>query len=360
VTIPRFKKLLHGIDTVQCAYYLRPTRKLNLDFSTIAHRKEKLQNSKKKDPVAIKIGHGEFFLQPYGTASGYPFVISNGDFKIEFGQYNTPNFFVTFSSQGLWRESAFLLHDKFLNWANSAGYETQRPEGLSRVDFCFDYHLPEIDFDQDAFVSRSNKDRQFRENKKVQTFCFGKDDVVLRIYDKVAEIKQKSDKVWFYILWGQDSNVWRIEWQVRKPVLRKFGIQTFEELKENQGVLLGYLASEHDTLRKPNNDANSSRWPMHPLWTDLQEQISNLNSMGVSRVYGQNAALDERMTRMGISVLGYLKRIAALRCFQSGKNSMDVAEAVEYLDKLIFRVHESLTWKLDVQKRIKEIELGKW
>jgi hypothetical protein len=47
----------------------------------------------------------------------------------------------------------------------------------------------------------------------------------------VAEIKQKSDKVWFYTLWGQDNDVWRIEWQVRKSVLKEMDIITFDDLK---------------------------------------------------------------------------------------------------------------------------------
>ncbi len=90
--------------------------------------------------------------------------------------------------------------------------------------------------------------------------------IFLRVYDKIAEIKQQSDKVWFFLLWEEDENVWRIEWQIRKAVLKKFGIVTFNDLKNRQGDLLYYLAVEHDTLRIPNNDSNKSRWPLHPLW----------------------------------------------------------------------------------------------
>jgi hypothetical protein len=51
----------------------------------------------------------------------------------------------------------------------------------------------------------------------------------------VAEIKQQSAKIWFHELWGQEEHVWRIEWQVRKPVLKKFWIRTVERQLELRG-----------------------------------------------------------------------------------------------------------------------------
>ena len=354
------KLLLHGIDTVQCAYYLEHRNMDAFEFFSLTTQKEKLQKSKYKNPKPVTLGSCDFFLQPYGSRSGYPIIITNEDFRIECGQYNIPNFFVTFRSQALWRESAFHLHEKFLRWASSVGFAPKRDESLSRVDFSFDYHLPIIDFDENSFLSRSNKDNKYRENGMPQTFTFGKGDVVLRVYDKVAEIKQKSEKVWFYKLWGQDKNVWRIEWQVRKLILKTFGINTFVDLKANQGDLLKSLAKDHDTLRVPNNDSNPSRWALHPLWMDLQEQISKIDHSGIARIYGKNSALEEREMRIGISMLGYLKRYAAIACVKESKDNMNVAEALRKMQGLLLSIHEPFTWKIDVEKRIKEIELGEW
>lgn len=355
-----FKLVLHGIDTLQCAYYLHVIDRQGLDFNLLAEKKEFIRQSKSKNPVQITLGNSDFLLQPFGSKSGYPLIISNEYFKIEMGEFNKPNFYVTFRSQALWRESAFLLHYRFLNWAASVGFRPYHDECLSRVDFSFDYFLPVIDFDEDSFVSRSSKDSQYREDGRVQTFSFGKGDIVLRVYDKVAEIKQQSDKVWFYLLWEMDENVWRIEWQVRKPVLKRFGIATFDDLKDQQGDVLRYLAAEHDTLRIPNDDSNASRWPLHPLWKDLQGQIENLNSLGVDRVYGQNAVLEERMTRMAISIYGYLKRVAAVHCVQANKGVIDVDAAMSQVRSRINMLYEPLAWEFDVDKRIKEIRLGEW
>jgi hypothetical protein len=274
----KFDNLIQGFDTVQCAYSMEQKWKGGIDFQFLREKKESIRDLKNKEPVAVKIGGKTFLLHPYGTASGYPILISNEDFKIEMGEFNNPNFFVTFRSQALWRESAFKLHDKFIDWAKSVDYQPLGSESLSRIDYCFDYNLSEIDFHEDCFLSRSSKDSKHREDGKVQTFTFGKGDVVLRVYDKVAEIKQQSGKAWFYELWGGlMEDVWRIEWQVRKEVLRGHGIKTFNDLYNRLGDLLKYLSEEHDTLRQPNGDRNRSRWPLHPLWQDLQERVKFIN-----------------------------------------------------------------------------------
>src|SRR5712692_915936 len=203
MSTPTPRLLLHGLDTVQCAYYLQAPEGKGVDFRLLAGVRAELRQRKSREPQPVMLGDTQFFVYPYGSLSGYPYVIRNEDFKIELGEFNSPSFFVTFTSQSLWRESAFLLHDKLLRWAASLGLIAKHPEGLSRVDFSFDYSLPTVDFHEDCFVSLSSKDSQHREDGQVQTFTLGRGDVVLRVYDKVAEIKQQSDKVWLYLLWGQ-------------------------------------------------------------------------------------------------------------------------------------------------------------
>lgn len=352
--------LLHGHDTVQCSYYLSALARAADFFHAVGRAKEEAFQSKQRNGVLTRLGKKEFLVQATGTKSGYPFVLKNSDFAVECGEFNSPNFFVTFRSEALWRDSADLLHEEFLSWARTAGFAPYRSEGLSRVDFCFDYQLPAVDFDEDSFKTRSTKDSQHRQNGKVQTFTFGKGEVVLRVYDKVAEIEEQSHKVWFFVLWGEKEDVWRIEWQVRKPVLRRFDIRTFDDLRTNQGDLLRYLAEEHDTLRLRTEDSNESRWPLHPLWADLLERIKALPHTGILRVYGEPAALEERIRLMAIALYGYSKRLAAVRCVQARRDMMELEEALDELKRVVRGAHEPLAWRFDVAKRIKEVELGQW
>lgn len=357
---PDFKLLLFGHDTVQCAYYLEAGDGGGIDFEHLAIARETARQSKTRDPHVIQLGGVGFLLESSGSKSGYPFIINNTDFRIEFGQYNVPSFFVTFRSEALWREGAQALHQRFMDWAASLGFMAHKAEGLSRVDFTFDYNLPSVDFNEDSFVSLSNKDAKYRENGKPQNFQFGRDDIVLRIYDKIAEIKQQSGKTWFYKLWGQEFGVWRIEWQTRKDVLRRFGIRTFADLNDQQGDLLRYLAGEHTTLRLKSDDGNRSRWALHPLWVDLQTQIQQLNATGIYRELDEMGVLNERLMRMAISINGYLKRIAAIRCLQSSDDFMGHGQALHHLRGLLAQVHDPLEWKQDVEKRIQHMRLGRW
>ncbi len=121
-----------------------------------------------------------------------------------------------------------------------------------------------------------------------------------------------------------------------------------------------YLANEHTTLRQKNDDSNRSRWPSHPLWLDLQAQIEELSCTGVYREIDQQAMLNERLMRITISMYGYLKRIAAIHCLQTGEDMISDAEAMGRLENLIARVHEPMTWRNDVSKRMDSIRLGQW
>lgn len=354
------RPVLQGHDTIECAYYLAAQPDCTLDFEKLATEREALKQAKIRRPKAITLGSEEFLLMANGTKSGYPFLIENDCFSIQFGEFNKPNFFVTYRSFALWQFGAMALHRRFLDWAASVGFATFQPERLSRVDFTFDYQIAAIDFDEDNFVSSASKDNQHRKNRKVQTFRFGEGELVLRIYNKVDEIQEKSAKTWFFDLWGCDENVWRIEWQVRKEWLRTFGIRTFADLLERQGDLLRVLVNDHTTLRIKTQDSNRSRWPLHPLWSDLQQRVAQMNGLGVVKELDPAALLDEREMRIAISVYGYLKRIGAIHGIKRKTPEIGFEESCALLIKKLERVHDDLTWENDVHRRYDEMRLGQW
>lgn len=352
--------LLSGHDTIECAYYLAPSEGCLLDYERLAVEKEIMRQSKSRKPMLIKLGCEEFMLSGHGTGSGYPFLIENEAFSIQFGEFNNPSFFVTFRSIALWHQSAQGLHERIMAWAASVGLRAYLPERLSRVDITFDYHLPVIDFDEDNFVTSFAKDNQYRKNRKVQTFRLGEGELGLRVYNKCDEIQESSAKTWFYELWGMDQDVWRIEWQTRKDWLRRFGIRTFEDLKERQGDLLRILVNDHTTLRIQSEDSNRSRWPLHPLWQDLQARASQMEGLGIVRELDMDRLLDERMNRITISLYGYMKRIAAIYSLQGKTPAASLKQARAHLAVQLEHLHDPLTWPLDVERRMKEMRLGEW
>ncbi len=233
------KLLLSGLDTVECAYFLRPALGCRLDFQALGLQRETLKAAKTREPCAVQLGSKEFLLSPHGTGSGYPFLLENPEMGVQCGEFNNPSFFITYRSHALWHRGAQALHEGVMQWATEMRLNPARGESLSRVDFTFDFHLPTIDFDADSFVTLASKDAQHRKDRKTQTFRFGEGDIVLRVYDKSAEIRESSKKEWFYALWGGlQEDVWRVEFQVRKDVLRRFSIRTFQDLFDGMGDVL--------------------------------------------------------------------------------------------------------------------------
>lgn len=352
--------LLSGHDTVEVAYYLRIGKETSLDFDQLVGIRESLRSSKSRNPALVRLGSEEFLLASHGTRSGYPLLLENESFSLQAGASNQPSFFVTYRSIALWHLGLNTLHERFLGWARSVGLVVMQPEVVSRMDYAFDYHLPNVDFDEDNFVSDFIKDNQHRKNGIVQTFRLGQGDLVLRVYNKSDEITESSSKTWLYELWGRDSDVWRIEWQARKEWLRNYGIKTVSNLETKQGDLLTYLVNDHTKLCIRSGDTNRSRWLLHPLWIDLQEQVEKLPLSGVEKELNMDALLDHRFMILTVSVYGYLKRVAAIRSLQGGTSPASLDKAQYFLSKQLRRIHDPLTWEHDVQRRMNEMRLGEW
>jgi hypothetical protein len=350
-----FKHLIQGVDTIECAYYLMRLDECHLDFVALATQKDAISKRGK----SIKLGCEEFMLASHGTSSGYPFLIENDVFIIQFGEFNRPNFFVKFRSVALWHHGALALHFRFLNWAASIGMVPYQAEKLSRVDFSFDYHIPEPDFDEENFVSTAKKDHQYRKNGKIQTLTFGSDQIVLRVYNKTDEIDEASHKTWFYDLWGVKENVWRIEWQVRKQAMRLFEVSSFQCLVDGgQADILNQLVTNHTKMKIKSNDSNRSRWALHPLWQDLTERVNQMQGLCEARELDSHDQLDQHLTRIAISVYGYIKRVAAIDALYTGEPKSYVDEAFEHLQSKIIELHDPLTWQTDVDKRVEQMRFG--
>lgn len=355
---PSFRHLLSGIDTLEVCFYLAPGKTCHLDYAGLLARKEAMRSSGTRDPEEVRIGGEGFLLQAYGSSSGFPLVLSNSWAIISYGAKNSPPFLVKFLSQGLWQYGWRQVVEKFLEWAKGAGFEAYATEKISRVDFCFDYWLANVDFTQDSFVSLSAKDGHYREHQRSQTFDFGRGDAKLRCYDKIAEIQQQSGKVFFFDLWGVSERVWRIEWQIRKELLKRFGVRSLVGLQDQGGDLLHYLSTTHDTLRIVSSDSNRSRWPLHPLWSDVQEKAAAFCRQGVLAEIDPGASIEERLQRCALSLYGYAKAVAAMEAVKAGIDGLPFDAALVKVQGLIRSAHNPAIWDYDVAKKAARLRLS--
>jgi hypothetical protein len=358
VSAAAFSHLVTGLDSLRCSHYLIQGGFSLLNWDELEAEREKLHRSKARCGKLLTLGTEQFVLARSGTAEGYPLQMENEDFHVAFGQFNSPNFVVTYRSKALWHIGAQALHQRFLEWAQSAGFISARPEIVSRADYALDYHLPVVDFSEENFVSLATGDNKWRKHKKAQTFNFGKGNIALCMYHKSDEIRESSNKTWLYPIWGQQENVWRIEARFRTDAIKKVGIRTLADLVERQGDLLRTLTHSHTTLRSMTDDSNASRWPLHPLWQDVQAQVNAMPALGVVREYDAQAYLDERELNCGIAMYGYMKRLAAIKCLQLDTSIMPLSETKKHLSQLLDTVHDEFTWQQDVAKKIQEMRLG--
>lgn len=351
--------LLNGLDSLYVCYSL-DMRTSKLDFPDLEYRKEMIRDGR-RDFEELTLGSERFLLRPNGVKP-YRFVLDNDAFSLGLTEIMQPTLKAQFRSEALWRSGAVALHQRIIDWACSISATVIAPESVSRADWAFDFDLPDVDFSEDHFATRARKDAKYRDGGRAQTFRLGSGHTVIRIYDKVAEIEQSSGKVWFFELWGQAENVWRVEFQIRGERLKVGAIRTLDDLEDLQGDILRQLAHEHTSLRRPTGDSNKSRWPLHPLWQSLQNAIAEMPQLGLARHYDPDSALQYRKFKIVNSMYGYLKALAALSVLESGhwRRMVTLEDLAEEILDMLLPHHIPSIWQEDVEQRIRDYESGKW
>jgi len=248
----------------------------------------------------MRSGPGELLFQVRrgGSRSGYFFVMRNDDLSIEAVReagYSQPSIYVQLRARLVWMLGyevavAFALEivEQMFGRVNSAS--------LSRVDLTVDLTgWPVCVEDGARFVSRSRKratnvkmdlslDRVYDSAAGFTGFEFSKGaPLSCRIYDKQAEIKANKTKTWFYRIWRENGwdrkqRVWRIEFQIRREVLRELGFA---------GEAVGDLEKLDSTWRYLTEDwmrycvprgSRRSRWETAPAWKAVQGAVWNVRA----------------------------------------------------------------------------------
>lgn len=149
-------------------------------------------------------------------------------------------------------------------------------ETVSRLDLCADFvpSLPFSHWPDERWVTRAVRRDSHLSRCHFTGWSFGASaDLSARLYDKRYEVEHISQKVHMDSVWesagiAETDPVWRLEFQLRRSVLKEFGIQSWSDAKPRLGDLWAYCM-KWLSLREPNGDENRSRWPVAPLWVDL-------------------------------------------------------------------------------------------
>ena len=292
----KFKYLLSGIDSLDLGLYVIWGSDWKRRLRSMEGKK---QRARKKGGLVIGLPSGRFCIfKPSGKGANYRFHLQYEEYNLYIGKAakpgTSPNVYLSINSKTLWQhgiDKALSLIKKDLKIIGNGSIQLVK---VSRVDLCADFLLNEglsYELLRTCEVTNNSKIKTYQDKNDLETYYVGdvKSPIKLRMYNKGKEVKKEGTKLWFLELWNLETaeNVWRVEYQLRRPALKQFGINSLEDLKEKQSGVWHYLTTKWFSLRLPDNEKTERR-TIQPFWRAVQECFKqNTNEISVKRNYRQ-------------------------------------------------------------------------
>jgi hypothetical protein len=276
-----YQCLLAGVDSLDLGIYVDWGEDWDRRFGEFEELKQRASDNGRKEPVLIECpGIDPFIVHANGKPPMYRFRLQTSDGQIWIGksrtpENNTPNVFVSLNSEPIWRDGLETVIARLQTGIAALGAKvlTVQP---SRADLCADFYVPD-GFNLYELVEQTvcdSGERDVRMNDdQVATYYVGSNsgNIKLRLYDKSREIRKHPDRSFFLEFWNvpEESEVWRVEFECRRPFLKDFSVDSAESLFSTRGSLWAFLA-RWVTLRT-GDDTNKSRRPLSPFWEAVQK-----------------------------------------------------------------------------------------
>ena len=147
-------------------------------------------------------------------------------------------------------------------------------------------------------VGKAQHTSHYMDGDLLETFYVGKKSspIQLRIYDKEKEIKKKGTEERWLLLWSVDDSqdVWRIEFQIRRQILKQYWIYTIDDIRDKKADLWKYVTGEWLSLRCLDNE-NQARRTIHEFWKKVQSCLEYFGpEKGSKRKYEKKKATSIR------------------------------------------------------------------
>jgi len=318
--VEQFQFLLCGIDSLDLGLYVA----WGSDWKRRLHSLDKKkQQARKKGGLLVGLPSGRSCIfKPGGKGENYRFHLQFEAYNLFIGKAarpgSSPNVYLSIASKTLWHNGI----ETALSWTTedlkAIGGGSVQSVKVSRADLCSDYWIPgglSYEFLLSHKVTHNDKNKMhLGGNNEVETYYAGneKSPIQLRMYNKGLEVNKGGTKLWFLDLWQRESteDIWRIEFQLRRPALKQFGINSIEDLKEKHASVWRYLTSKWFSLRIPDNE-KAERKTIHPFWCAVQESFKQSDpGREVQRAYGSAGAVSPEWHLSHID--GCLSSFAAL------------------------------------------------
>jgi hypothetical protein len=243
-------------------------------LSALEAAKERAQHEREAVPFEFERERSRLLLKPAGLW-GYPYWLTSPDVEVWLGRTQEgPVARVQLHSTFLHAQGAEkaltavegLLDDELFTWEPGLS--------VSRVDVYADVQgWRPVPADMGRFVSKANHRELHVVGREFTGFVFGRTGGVLaRLYEKTAQMRE-AGLTWMAARWrGYDESeaVWRLEFQVRGPLLRRLRSREPRAVLASVPGLWRYCTEEWLTLRTPTEHAVTARWPVDPAWVEVQ------------------------------------------------------------------------------------------
>lgn len=170
---------------------------------------------------------------------------------------------------------------------------------------------------------------------------------IVRVYDKVREIREQSGKTWLFPMWARKNGgewpreVWRVELELKRKALRGearperswavagpgLPVDTLEGLERAlPAIFREYVTSRLRLCVPSDRDRNRSRWDLHPVWQAVADvpwrEWAGLREG--DHVAAEQAQADYRKLLSG--AMGYMEALGAALSLRLDSKGEDPAE----------------------------------
>jgi hypothetical protein len=331
----------------------------------LAAQLDELKTEAQEHDFGQRFGSSGLFVQPKAFGR-WKWRLACPDFAIVLSptlpsQGRRPNAQIRLSAYALSTRAVPQLLDEAEDALRSLGPFQEC--SVSRVDVCADLQGWTPTHDEMLGMSCPASYRAIHlSGQQPQTFQYGKEDLVLRVYDKTAELDH-SGKAWMPEVWrecnGYDASlpVTRVEAQLRSAPIKELAFTSARHLIAGAGSVLEWTLRDWCQLRIPSGDKKVTRWPEHPVWTQLRNTAATDRTCDRARRKSELLPLQEAARRLvGLVALsaanyGEANYIKALQMLSDMAEMHMTAEDIDFAavvaDKRK-RLEAQMGWEPDV------------
>ncbi len=354
-------------------------------FNHCKRKKERLQESDTltEEILDVKTDTGLYWNLQRTGVSKYPYVLKTGDITLLISARQAsspmPSASLNIGSVSC-QNGASEMIEKVSRWLNEQQIFVVK-NVVSRADLCLDLLGHDIKngqvrlFDEDYYICKAVKYAQFREHRKITGVQIGRGSILLRMYDKILELKkpENSEKFEFFKKkWGQNPEFCtRVEFQLRRLALKEILRDgNYQEFLSKMDEIWNYLTNDwfrHARQAVDRDNNNQSKVGTSQIWKEVQSASSSkdkIKRVAVKHIQKSMKQLTAQMRGLLVTIIAGLgvddlkKPLERTTREEDEKRYWRVVETVAHIaQEEIRKVMDSKDWKTILRTRQKNTVL---